>query len=143
MIRRSRYGTLGEAAGRRGPAWPGEPADACNRSYFAPRVEYFASAGYRTLSVDLRGHGESDKPEGPYSIRTFADDVAHVIRKLGVRRLIAVGHSMGGITVLQLGASHPETVDSRGDTCDQHAGAPVMRRYCDTQRLSADDLLDG
>ena len=83
----------------------------CNRSYFAPQVEYFASAGYRTLSVDLRGHGESDKPEGPYSIRTFADDVAHVIRELGVRRPIAVGHSMGGTTVLQLGASHPETVD--------------------------------
>ncbi len=82
----------------------------CNRSYFAPQAEYFAAAGCRTVSVDLRGHGESDKPEGAYSIRTFADDVAHVIRELGVARPIAVGHSMGGITVLQLGASHPETV---------------------------------
>ena len=88
MIRRSRYGTsLGEAAGRRGPAWPGEPADACNRSYFAPRVEYFASAGYRTLSVDLRGHGESDKPEGPYSIRTFLHEK---IRRSAMRPSMAL-----------------------------------------------------
>ncbi len=82
----------------------------CKRSYFAPQAEYFAAAGCRTVSVDLRGHGESDKPEGAYSIRTFAADVAHVIRELGLARPIAVGHSMGGITVLQLGASHPETV---------------------------------
>ncbi len=82
----------------------------CNRSYFAPQADYFAAAGYQTVSVDLRGHGDSDKPEGPYSIRTFADDVAHVIRELGLRRPIAVGHSMGGITVLQLGGSHPEMV---------------------------------
>ncbi len=82
----------------------------CNRSYFAPQADYFAAAGYRTVSVDLRGHGESDKPEGPYSIRTFADDVAHLIRELGLAGPIAVGHSMGGITVLQLGASHAETI---------------------------------
>ena len=82
----------------------------CNRSYFAPQAEYTAAAGYRTVSVDLRGHGESDRPEGPYSILTFADDVAHVIRELGLARPIAVGHSMGGITVLQLAVSHPEMI---------------------------------
>lgn len=82
----------------------------CNRSYFAPQADYFAAAGYRTVSLDLRGHGESDKPEGPYSIAAFADDVAHLIRELDLDRPIAVGHSMGGITVLQLGARHAAAI---------------------------------
>jgi pimeloyl-ACP methyl ester carboxylesterase len=81
----------------------------CNRSFFAPQAEYFARK-HRVVSVDLRGHGESDQPEGPYPISAYADDLAYMIEKLGLERPIAVGHSMGGITVLQLAASHPESI---------------------------------
>jgi pimeloyl-ACP methyl ester carboxylesterase len=81
----------------------------CDRSFFAPQAEHFSKT-HRVVSVDLRGHGESDKPEGAYSIAGFADDVAHVIDHLKLGRVIAVGHSMGGITVLQLAAAHPDTV---------------------------------
>jgi pimeloyl-ACP methyl ester carboxylesterase len=81
----------------------------CDRSYFAPQVEHF-SPRHRCLSVDLRGHGQSDKPEGEYPIADYADDVAYLVEKLGLDRPIAVGHSMGGITVLQLAASHPDKV---------------------------------
>ena len=81
----------------------------CDRSFFAPQAEHFARR-HRVVSVDLRGHGESDKPEGPYSIATFADDVAHVMERLGLGRAVVVGHSMGGVTVLQLAAAHPERV---------------------------------
>ena len=79
----------------------------CNRSFFAPQAEYFARR-HRVVSLDLRGHGESDKPEGPYPIAVYADDIAHVIGQLGLGKVVAVGHSMGGITVLQLGAAHPD-----------------------------------
>ena len=81
----------------------------CDRSYFAPQADHFATR-HRVVSVDLRGHGESDKPQGGYPIRTFADDVAHVIDQLKLGKVIAVGHSMGGITVLQLAASYPDRV---------------------------------
>src|SRR4029453_15937128 len=56
------------------------------------------------------GHGESDKPQGAYPISAYADDIAYLIDKLQLGRVVAVGHSMGGITVLQLGAAHPEKV---------------------------------
>lgn len=80
-----------------------------NRSFFAPQVEHFAKR-HRVVSVDLRGHGESDKPQGPYPISTFAADVAHLIDELKLGKVIAVGHSMGGIIVLQLAAAHPDRV---------------------------------
>ena len=81
----------------------------CDRSFFAPQAEHFAKK-HRVVSVDLRGHGESDKPQGAYPISAYADDVAHVIDQLKLGKVIAVGHSMGGITVLQLGASYPDRV---------------------------------
>jgi pimeloyl-ACP methyl ester carboxylesterase len=81
----------------------------CNRSFFAPQADYFAPR-HRVVSIDLRGHGDSDKPQGAYPVKAYADDIAALIDHLGLGKVVAVGHSMGGITVLQLGADHPDTV---------------------------------
>ncbi len=81
----------------------------CDRSFFAPQAEHF-SRRHRVVSPDLRGHGASDKPDGPYSIAAAADDVAHLIEQLGLGKAIAVGHSSGGSIALQLAAVHPERV---------------------------------
>jgi pimeloyl-ACP methyl ester carboxylesterase len=83
----------------------------CDRSFFAPQAEHFAPR-HRVVSVDLRGHGESDKPTGAYPVAAYADDIAFLIEQLGLGRPVAVGHSMGGITVLQLAAAHPEVVSA-------------------------------
>ena len=82
---------------------------ACNRTFFAPQAEHFARR-HRVVSVDLRGHGESDKPQGPYPIAAYADDLAYMIEHLGLGKVVAVGHSSGGMTVLQLAAAHPDRV---------------------------------
>jgi pimeloyl-ACP methyl ester carboxylesterase len=81
----------------------------CDRSFFAPQAEHFAQR-HRVVSLDLRGHGESDKPSGPYPIAAYADDIAYVIEQLGLGKAVAVGHSMGGLAVLQLAAAHPSRV---------------------------------
>jgi pimeloyl-ACP methyl ester carboxylesterase len=81
----------------------------CNRSFFAPQAKHFARR-HRVVSLDLRGHGESDKAQGPYPISNYVDDIAFLISTLRLGKVIAVGHSMGGITVLQLGADHPDKV---------------------------------
>jgi pimeloyl-ACP methyl ester carboxylesterase len=79
----------------------------CNRSHFAPQVAHF-SPRHRCLSVDLRGHGESDKPEQDYTIDAFADDVAWMCDQLGVKNAVLAGHSMGGAIVLALAARRPD-----------------------------------
>ena len=81
----------------------------CNRSFFAPQAAHFARR-HRVVSIDLRGHGESDKPQGPYTRAQDADGVAYVIEQLSLGPVVAVGHSMGGTIVLQLAAAYPACV---------------------------------
>jgi pimeloyl-ACP methyl ester carboxylesterase len=82
---------------------------ACDRSFFAPQAEHFVKQ-HRVVSVDLRGHGESDQPSGAYPIATYADDLAYLIDHLGVGSVVAIGHSMGALVAAQLAASHPRSV---------------------------------
>ncbi len=65
---------------------------------------------FRTLAIDLRGHGDSDAPVGDYSIRQHAADVAEVLRALGVRHAAVVGWSMGGQVAFRLAAENPDLV---------------------------------
>ena len=71
--------------------------------------------GHRVASVDLRGHGRSSRPDGPYDVATVADDLAALIAGLGLDRPVVAGQSWGGNVVLELGARHPEAV--RGLVC--------------------------
>ena len=47
------------------------------------QVDAFKST-YTVVTVDVRGHGQSSKPTGPYSIRQFADDIAELLRVLKI-----------------------------------------------------------
>jgi pimeloyl-ACP methyl ester carboxylesterase len=73
----------------------------CDRTYLAPQLEHFRRR-HRVIAVDLRGHGESDKPRQEYTMAGLADDLAWLCRQLGVERPVVVGHSMGGVVALQL-----------------------------------------
>lgn len=79
----------------------------CDRTYMAPQLSHF-SRDHRVVAVDLRGHGESDKPETAYSISVYADDVAWLCEQLQIERAIVVGHSMGGLVALELAGRSPE-----------------------------------
>lgn len=65
-------------------------------------------AEHRVICVDMRGHGLSDKPRGPYSIQGFAEDCAALIAALHLHRPHIVGISMGGMIAFQLATMHPE-----------------------------------
>jgi non-heme chloroperoxidase len=51
-------------------------------------------SGLRVTTVDLRGHGASDKPEGTYSLDRLAQDMLSVADAVGARRFVVVGYSM-------------------------------------------------
>jgi pimeloyl-ACP methyl ester carboxylesterase len=74
---------------------------------FAAQEEYFRST-YRVISVDLRGHGQSDVPQQDYTMPDFADDLVWLSRQLSLVKPIVVGHSMGGNVSLELAARYPE-----------------------------------
>jgi len=67
---------------------------------------------YQVVTFDLRGHGQSAKPPGPYSISLFAADTAGLIEGLGLGPAHIVGISLGGMVALQLAVSTPDLVRS-------------------------------
>jgi pimeloyl-ACP methyl ester carboxylesterase len=79
----------------------------CNQSMWGDQIEAFAPK-HRIIAVDLRGHGESDKPDQDYDIAGFADDMAWLIREIGLGRPVLIGHSMGGVTTLNLLRKQPD-----------------------------------
>ena len=65
----------------------------------------------RALAIDLRGHGKSAAPrDGDYSVEGFAKDVETVVEKLGLRRFVLVGHSLGGAVAIKYAGAHPDRV---------------------------------
>ena len=65
---------------------------------------------YRSLAVDLRGSGASDKPPSGYSVDLFAADLAALVEELGLERPVVVGHGLGSHVALRLAATRPGLV---------------------------------
>jgi lipase len=62
------------------------------------------------VGVDLRGRGDSDKPESGYGLEVHAGDVIRVLDHLGLERAVILGHSMGGFVALKTALSYPDRV---------------------------------
>ena len=65
---------------------------------------------FRTISIDLRGHGESDAPFWRYSLEQYASDVKELLGGLGIARAVFVGLSMGGYLEFTLYRLYPELI---------------------------------
>jgi 3-oxoadipate enol-lactonase len=68
------------------------------------------SARHTVVAIDLRGHGKSDKPPGPYRMAMFARDVTRVLETLGLGPAHVVGLSLGGMVAFQLAVDAPSLV---------------------------------
>jgi esterase len=111
----------------RGLEWgkPGQPAlcflhgGSAHAHWFDAVAPAFAGR-YHVLSLDQRGHGESDWPvPAAYATEDFTADLLSMMDALGWRRMALVGHSMGGHNAMAFAAWYPErlralsVVDSR------------------------------
>jgi pimeloyl-ACP methyl ester carboxylesterase len=67
-------------------------------------------AGLPVVALDQRGHGDSDRPAGPYDGSTVVRDVTTALDALGLSRVVVVGHSWGATTALRLAAEAPGRV---------------------------------
>jgi pimeloyl-ACP methyl ester carboxylesterase len=78
-------------------------------AYWKHQVDAFA-ADYRVVTLDQAGHGESGKDRKVWSTAGLAGDVEAVVKALGLKRVILVGHSMGGPVALLAARRLPGTV---------------------------------
>lgn len=77
------------------------------------QIPALAAAGFRVIAPDLRGYNLSDKPRGvgSYRVDALVEDVAALIRHVGVERAHVVGHDWGGVIAWYLPMLHPELVE--------------------------------
>ena len=81
---------------------------------WAPQFHQLADR-FRVIAVDLRGHGDSKPGSAGFGIDRLADDLATLLVELDLHHAIVVGHSMGGMTVMQFCGAHPEVLAERVD----------------------------
>ena len=80
-----------------------------NRTIWDAQMSYF-SKKYRVIAVDLPGFGESPNNKTKWTMESFGEDVADVIRQLDIKQSILVGFSMGGPVVLEAASKTPDRV---------------------------------
>jgi pimeloyl-ACP methyl ester carboxylesterase len=103
---RLRYLEQGDPAGR-----PVILLHGLTDSWFSfSRVLPGISTAHRVYALDLRGHGDSDRPAGGYAPRDMAADVIAFMDALGLRRATLVGHSMGSFVAQQAVLAAPERI---------------------------------
>jgi 3-oxoadipate enol-lactonase len=66
---------------------------------------------FRLVRYDIRGHGRSPAPPGPYSIDDVGGDLVALLDHLGIERAHIAGVSLGGMTAMWMGIHAPERVD--------------------------------
>ena len=89
---------------------------ATNRAENWKRLGWYSAcerAGYRLVALDLRGHGQSDKPHDAeaYGAEAMAGDVIGLIDHLNLRRVNLVGYSMGSHLSARIALTAPERID--------------------------------
>lgn len=68
------------------------------------------SPAHRLIAYDLRGRGESDKPDKGYSLALHNEDLLGLLDHFGLKKAVLVGHSLGAHIALRFAVMHPERV---------------------------------
>ena len=82
-----------------------------SHAYFEHQLAYFSSR-YRVIAPDTRGHGQSPRGRGEFSIRRFSSDLYDFMRDLGIQSAHLLGFSDGGNIALTFALRHPDMVKS-------------------------------
>ncbi|MBN1795248.1 MAG: alpha/beta hydrolase [Sedimentisphaerales bacterium] len=81
----------------------------CDKSFWKYQVPHFAK-NHKVVTIDLGGHGQSSLGRESWTVEAFGKDVAAVINKLNLKKVILVGHSMGGPVILEAARQMPDRI---------------------------------
>ncbi|MDD6074603.1 MAG: alpha/beta fold hydrolase [Clostridium sp.] len=79
-------------------------------SYFKAQIEFF-SKWYHVIAVDTRGHGQSPRGTGPFTLKRFAEDLQELLYGRGLSKVILLGFSDGGNIALLFTLKYPQMVE--------------------------------
>ncbi|WP_410645129.1 alpha/beta fold hydrolase [Amycolatopsis sp. lyj-346] len=134
------YDDLGPRTGRPVLLVHGHPFD---RSMWRPQAEHLAKSGYRVVTPDLRGYGQSTSEDTKTGLDVFANDLVELAGHLQLDRFVLGGLSMGGQIVMQLVKDHPGRVEALL-LADTFAGldtpAAKQARYDTADRISEEGM---
>lgn len=82
-----------------------------NSSFWKKQIPYFEKK-YRVVTLDLAGHGKSGYQRIVYSVKSFGEDVAAVVRAIQLPKVILIGHSMSGPVIIAAGEIIPDNVEA-------------------------------
>jgi len=77
-------------------------------AYWAKTIKFLSENGFRVVVPDQIGFGKSDKPEVYYNFHQLAQNTHELLQHLGVKQVIVVGHSMGGMVATRFGLMYLE-----------------------------------
>ena len=118
------------AAGKGDPALVFVHCGGCERGFWDGQVAHFA-AKHRVVALDLAGHGQSGRGRKDWTMPAFGQDVVSVVEALGLKRVVLIGHSIGGPVVLEAARRMPGRV----------AGLVLVDTLVDfEQRLAAEEV---
>ena len=83
----------------------------CDKTYWREQVPEF-SKKYTVVTVDYGGHGKSGLNRDNFTIESIGDDVAAVINDLKLEKVILIGHSMGGLVIIDAATKLPGKVEA-------------------------------
>lgn len=95
-------------------------------AWFWHKVIPGLAESYQVISFDNRGAGESDKPDGPYTVTMMAADSAGLLDGLGVKNCYVIGHSLGGFIAQELVYTRPDLVGKLILASTNYGGARVI-----------------
>jgi 3-oxoadipate enol-lactonase len=120
-----------EIHGKRGTSWLVlSHSLACSTRMWDPQVDAFKGS-HCILNYDMRGHGQSAAPAGPYTLEMLADDVLGLMKAVGAERAKFVGLSIGGMIGQTLALKNPGAFEKMVFADTTHTQSPDMIKQWD------------
>lgn len=102
-----------------------------NKEYWKNQISCF-SPKYRIIALDLAEHGNSTHNRNEWTIRKFGNDVSEIIKKLALKKIILIGHSVGGDVMLETTAENNASIIGLiGIDCFKNVGFELTQNIID------------
>lgn len=95
-------------------------------SWFWHKIVPGLAESYQVIVFDNRGAGDSDKPDGPYSVEMMADDTIGLLEVLGIQQAYILGHSLGGFIAQEMVYKRPDLVSKLILASTNYGGMKVI-----------------